>query len=98
MATTGASVLILTMRVLVSGKWENISGHDLSGKTLKQVCQEYAGRDCAAKILLSGSDYYLCGTDKLKRIMLKKGKAMTFSEAIELFGSAAVGVLDMKID
>lgn len=97
MPTNNTAGLILAMRIMVDGKWTDCSNQIISGKSLRQICEEYTGLECVAKTNLSGSDFYLCGTDTLKRTMLHKGKAMTFAEAVELLSKAAADVLERMI-
>jgi len=82
---------------MINGKWEDECYHTIAGKTLRWICEEYAGRECVARVLLAGKDCYLCGTEALKRTMLQKGKSMTFAEAVDLLGKAAAGVLEKEV-
>jgi hypothetical protein len=85
------------MRELVDGEWRDYNLSLLEGKSAREVNKEFSGREFVAKIVIRGHDCYLCGTEDLKRRMLKKGRAATFAEATELLEAAASDVLDSVV-
>lgn len=89
----------LTMREMVDGEWKDYNLRLLEGKSVRQINQEFSGRECVQKIVLYGNDCYFCGTAALKKRMLKKGpRAMTFDEATELLEAVAPDVLDSIVE
>ena len=85
------------MKEFVDGEWREYNLKLLEGKSVRQINSEFAGGEFVAKIVIHGHDCYLCGTEDLKRRMLKKGRAVTFVEASELLEAAAVDVLNSVV-
>lgn len=87
--------LIWSMKQRVKGEWQNFPLNLLAGKTLRQVNEESTGKDIVAEFIIAGEKCYLCGTPELKARMLKKGKAVTFEEALVIMETVAPADLDM---
>lgn len=89
----------LTMRIKNDdGVWEDYNLRLMEGKTARQINQEWAGKQAVAKIVICGNDCYLCGTEELKKRMIKKGgKAVTFEEATDLMDRVAPEVLERVV-
>lgn len=74
--------------------WQLIPLADLAGKRLEDAFVGFFGKDIVAEFVIGGQKYYFCGTDKWKSRMSAKGKAVTFTEAIEMLRVVNPAVLE----
>lgn len=89
----------LTMRVKQGTEWVDYNLRLLEGKSARQINQEFDGQDAVAKIVICGNNCFLCGTEDLKKRMIKKGgKAVTFAEATELMDRIAPEFLERIVE
>lgn len=74
--------------------WDFIPLVEIAGKTLRQVYRSFIGQDVVAEFKINGQLRYFCGTEEWKKRMSKKGKAVTFLDAISLLSAVHPGLLD----
>ncbi len=64
------------------GRWKDLPVSDLVGKTLEQFFNESQGKEIVAEFELDGTKCYFAGTDHWIDRMSKKGKTISFEDAV----------------
>jgi len=74
-------------------KWDFILLADMAGKTLEQFFIEATGREIVAEFIINGERCYFCGNEHWLDRMKKKGRAVTFAQAIDQLRERNPGLL-----
>jgi hypothetical protein len=67
-----------------AGQWVDLALESVAGKALDVLFQEFEGQEIVARLELAGENLYFCGTDLWIERMSRKGKAGSFTSAIEI--------------
>lgn len=81
------------MKEKIGENWSMINLSAIAGKTLRQIFTEATGREIVAEFIIEGKPCYFCGTTYWLNRMSKKGRAVTFAQAIELLENKNPGLL-----
>jgi hypothetical protein len=77
--------------------WDNLRLSAIAGKTLEQFFTESEGREIVAEFIIEDKPCYFCGTAYWMNRMGKKGRAVTFAQAIEILRAKKPGLLSEVI-
>jgi hypothetical protein len=85
--------IIWSMKEKKGENWDNLRLSAIAGKTLEQFFTEFDGREIVAEFIIEDTPCYFCGTTYWMNRMKKKGKAVTFAQAIEILRTKKPGLL-----
>ena len=89
--STDKSSVKIQVRDAIKGVWSPVSG--IGGLTLRQIFQNQAGKEVVCEYRRGEKVWYICGTERWRLSMKKKGTAITFDEVITLLDSVNPGWL-----
>lgn len=81
-------MILFSIKERINEKWDHVPAADLSGRTVREIFQGYAGRDVVAEFVVTADGevhrWFFCGNDHWFQRMAEKGRACTFAQAVEI--------------
>ena len=74
--------------------WEHPPLAELQEKRLLDILRAESGTESVAEFIMDGDTNYFCGTEVLRKRMLKKGKAITYDRAIQILHETNPALLE----
>lgn len=77
--------------------WEHIDLVTVAGKTLEEMFLNFEGGEIVAEVVVDGERFFFCGNGHWLERMQRKGKAVTFLQAVDMLRSRCPHLLGEKI-
>ena len=78
-------------------KWEFVDISTIAGKPLEAIFHAFDGKEIVAEFELNNDRFYFCGTPYWQERMTRKGKAVSFLQAVEILRKTSPKLLREEI-
>jgi len=80
-----------------AGQWKDLQLEGLAGKSLETLFKDLDGKEIVAQLEFAGEVLYFCGTKHWIERMSRKGKAGSFTAAVEILKQRRPDLLKEEI-